>query len=208
MKKIKIVGIIALVVGLCIGSAMLIMKYTSKPVLNSDKENIVTVPYKESKNKPEISNVPKDNAKEPVTIDKLVDETGRIGTLTISSIGVSSPVYKSDDNTAMEAMSKGIAHFWGTSPWEGNVGLSAHNINMDNSNGIFLNLHKLKSGDKIGYETSEGAREYQVETIKEIEETDWSMFAYTDDNRLTLLTCIKGQPTKRLAVQARLIKNG
>ena len=35
-----------------------------------------------------------------------------------------------------------------------------------------------------------------------IDETDWSYLQETEDNRLTLITCVKGQSDKRLCVQA------
>ena len=38
--------------------------------------------------------------------------------------------------------------------------------------------------------------------IKEIDETDWSMLGRTEDNRITMTTCIDGEPSKRLVVQA------
>ena len=49
---------------------------------------------------------------------------GSIGVLTIDSIGVSAPVYETDDE--MEAMRKGVAHYKTTSAWSGNIGLCAH----------------------------------------------------------------------------------
>jgi len=36
----------------------------------------------------------------------------------------------------------------------------------------------------------------------EIGEKDWSYFSYTEDSRITMITCIKDKPTKRLCVQA------
>ncbi len=125
---------------------------------------------------------------------------GSIGILTIPDIGLSVLVYESDD--AMEDMDKGAAHFKSTSAWQGNIGLSAHNINFDGSAGYFLNLYTLKAGAVIQYETALGVREYAVESVKEIAETDWSMLGRTEDNRVTLITCVKGKPALRLCVQA------
>jgi LPXTG-site transpeptidase (sortase) family protein len=123
-----------------------------------------------------------------------------IGVLSIPGIGLSVRVYESDD--AMEDMEKGVAHFKSTSAWEGNVGLSAHNVNMNGSQGYFYALHTLKKGDAIQFETALGVREYTVENITEIAETDWSTLGRTQDNRLTLITCITGKPAFRLCVQA------
>jgi len=40
-----------------------------------------------------------------------------------------------------------------------------------------------------------------------IEDTDWSYLQKTKENRITLITCVKNQPTKRLCVQGIEIKN-
>ena len=123
---------------------------------------------------------------------------GSIGVLTIESIGVSAPVYETDDE--MEAMKKGIAHYKTTSAWTGNIGVCAHNGNA--SYCWFHNLHKVEKGDVVTYRTALGTRTYEVAEIKEIEETDWSMLGRTEDNRITMTTCIDGEPSKRLVVQA------
>ena len=123
---------------------------------------------------------------------------GSIGVLTIDSIGVSAPVYETDDE--MEAMRKGIAHYKTTSAWSGNIGLCAHNGNA--SYCWFHDLHKLEKGDVVTYQTALGTRTYEVSEIKEIEETDWSMLGRTEDNRITMTTCMDEKPSKRLCVQA------
>jgi len=123
-----------------------------------------------------------------------------IGVLTIPDIGLSVRVYDGEDE--MELMERGVAHFRHTSAWDGNVGLSAHNINLDGTPGYFLNIHTLQPGAIIRYETALGTREYRVETVKEISEMDWSWLNRTQDNRISMITCITGKPAMRLAVQA------
>ena len=123
---------------------------------------------------------------------------GNIGVLTIESIGVSAPVYETDDE--MEAMRKGIAHYKTTSAWNGNIGLCSHNGTA--SYCWFRDLYKLKKGDVVTYQTALGTQTYEVTEIKEIDETDWSMLGRTEDNRITMTTCIDGKPSKRLVVQA------
>lgn len=125
-------------------------------------------------------------------------QDGSIGQLIIEKIDVNAPVYETDDE--MEAMRKGIAHYKITSAWEGNIGLCAHNGTA--SYCWFHDLNKLETGDEVVYKTALGSRSYQVSMIKEISETDWSMFSRTEDNRLTMTTCIDGKPDKRLCVQA------
>ncbi len=134
------------------------------------------------------------------TVEKAQLQNGSLGVLTIPSLYLSVNVYESLDN--MEAMNKGVAHFPSTSAFDGNVGLSAHNINLDGSDGYFKNLHTLKKGDSITYMTALGERRYAVESVAPIAASDWMPLGYTDDHRLTLITCISGQPDKRLCVKA------
>ena len=130
----------------------------------------------------------------------LDEENGSIGVLSIPALGLSVNVYEAEDE--MEAMSRGVAHFKSTSAYDGNVGLSAHNINFDGTDGYFKNLHTLKTGDTVSYKTALGQREYEVSLVKTISETDWSYLSRSTENRLTMVTCISGKPTQRVLVQA------
>ena len=123
-----------------------------------------------------------------------------IGAISIPAIKMSANVYESKN--AIEDMDKGIAHFPSTSAFEGNVGVSAHNVNLDGSDGLFKNIHLLRQGDVIQYKTSLGDRNYYVNSVTTIDENDWSPLSYTDDNRITLITCITGMKDKRLCIQA------
>ncbi|MDL2234074.1 sortase [Ruminococcaceae bacterium OttesenSCG-928-L11] len=133
-------------------------------------------------------------------VEKAQMKNGSIGVLTIPKLKLSVNVYESPDN--MEAMSKGVAHFPSTSAFDSNVGLSAHNINLDGSDGYFKYLHTLEKGDGISYQTALGERSYLVESVTTIAASDWSPLGYIDDNRLTMITCISGQADKRLCVTA------
>lgn len=104
-------------------------------------------------------------------------------------------VFETDD--AMEDMRKGAAHFKSTSAWNGNIGLSGHNYKSQ-----FGPLTRIAKGDVIAYETTLGIRYYTVDTIEIIGDDDWSYLGRTEDNRVTLITCVVGQDDKRLVVQA------
>jgi LPXTG-site transpeptidase (sortase) family protein len=125
---------------------------------------------------------------------------GSIGVLSIPDLSLSVRVFESDNE--MEDMDKGVAHFKSTSAWEGNIGFSAHNVNFNGTAGYFYSLHTLQKGAVIKYETALGIREYTVENVKEIPESDWNALGRTEDNRVTLITCISGKPSRRLCVQA------
>ena len=129
-------------------------------------------------------------------------QNGSIGLLAIPAIQLSVNVYESQNHDNMEAMLKGAAHFSHTSAFDGNVGMSTHNVNFDGSDGYFKHLYKLEKGDTITYKTALGERTYTVASISTIDASDWTPLYYTDDNRLTLITCISGQPDKRLRLVA------
>lgn len=135
-------------------------------------------------------------------VEKTKMKDGSIGTLMIPDLNLSANVFESKTTDTMAAMKQGVAHFPNTSTWDGNIALSAHNINFDGSDGYFLNLYKLKEGDTIVYETVLGTRTYIVVSIRSISDSDWSPLAYSDSNKITLITCITGQATKRLCVEA------
>lgn len=79
----------------------------------------------------------------------------------------------------------------------GNVCLAAHNTNK-----FWAKLHTLQTGDKITYTSFLGTKNYYVVNITKIDETDWSLLQNSDENILTLITCVKNEKEKRLCVQA------
>ncbi len=127
---------------------------------------------------------------------------GSMGILTIPKLSLSAPIYETEEGGEMESMTKGIAHFAVSSAWNGNVALCSHNVAPAGAVAYFRDIHQLEKGDTLSYKTALGERTYKVTEIKEISEDDWSALARTEDNRLTLITCITGKPTMRLLVQA------
>ena len=121
-----------------------------------------------------------------------------IGTLTIPDILLDNAIIK--EGTELQTLSSAIGHFTSTSLYAGNVGLASHNVGE--SGDYFKNLNKIKKGSEIYYQTNFGTRRYVVKTIEIIDETDFSYLQTTKDNRITLITCVHNQPTKRLCVQA------
>ena len=105
------------------------------------------------------------------------------------------------EGTTSDILAKSVGHFEETSRLDGNIGLAAHNrgYNMN----FFENIKNLDIGDKIIY-TYEGMRiEYEVEKLVIIKETDWSYLEPTNENRVTLITCVKDSPEYRLCVQGK-----
>lgn len=121
-----------------------------------------------------------------------------IGTLTIPDILLEDAPIR--ESVELDTLSQSIGHFPSTSIYSGNVGLASHN--SGSSGDYFKNLKSIKIGSDIYYQTNYGTKRYVVETKKVISEEDWSYLQKTDDNRITLITCVAGQKDKRLCVQA------
>lgn len=93
-----------------------------------------------------------------------------------------------------------IGHFEETAKSLGNIGLAAHNRGYKNN--YFENLKKLKEGDLIYYQFEENKREYIVTKHTIIKDTDWSYLEDTEENTLTLITCVENEPEYRRCIQA------
>lgn len=121
-----------------------------------------------------------------------------IGTLTIPDILLDNAPIR--ESVELSTLSETIGHFPSTSIYEGNVGLASHNSGSQGD--FFKNLKKIKIGSEIFYQTNYGTKRYVVTTKEVISEEDWSYLQETEDNRITLITCVTGQKDKRLCVQA------
>lgn len=123
-----------------------------------------------------------------------IDGETVLGVVEIDKINYKGLVY---EGTSLDTLAKGVGHFENSAYFEGNVCLAAHNYNQ-----VWGKLYTLQTGDIITYTSFLGTKDYQVCSIKEIEETDWTMLEDTDDNRITLITCVYNKPNLRLCVQA------
>ncbi len=121
-----------------------------------------------------------------------------IGTLTIPDILLDNVPIR--ESVELSTLAQTIGHFPSTSIYEGNVGLASHNSGSQGD--FFKNLKKIKIGSEIFYQTNYGTKRYIVTTKEVIDEEDWSYLQETEDNRITLITCVSGQKEKRLCVQA------
>ena len=132
-------------------------------------------------------------------INDVVIPTEAVGVLKIDKINLYQPVM---EGHSLEVLKKNLGHVDESAYWKGNIGILGHN---NGNAGFFKRLTELKVNDVIEYITEDGTRTYKVSEITEIEDTDWSKFARTEDNRITLVTCVKNVPSKRYCVQAREI---
>jgi sortase A len=124
-------------------------------------------------------------------------DNGSIGTLYIPSADKTITVYEGE---SLENMKKGIGHFESTSCWDGNVAFAGHNRGAA---AYFGFVKKLEAGDTITYTTKYGERTYTVYNKVKITETDYSGLAWSDENIVSLITCVENEPAYRWLVQAR-----
>ena len=104
------------------------------------------------------------------------------------------------EGTTDEVMNKYVGHFESTPVFNGNPCLAAHNRGYPVN--YFGRLKELVQNDVIIYKTSQGTRKYKVSLITVIKDTDWSNLKNTNDNRITLITCVENQPEYRRCIQA------
>ena len=106
------------------------------------------------------------------------------------------------EGTSTDVMNKYIGHFEDTSKTTGNVCLAAHNRGYPVN--YFQNLKLLKKGDKIQYKYQNFEKQYVVVDNFIIRDTDWSCMEKTEDNMITLITCVENEPEYRRCVRASL----
>ena len=104
------------------------------------------------------------------------------------------------EGTSKEILNKYIGHFEETQKEKGNIGLAAHNRGYDVN--YFKDLKLLKEGDEIKYKHNQYENTYEVTKNIIIKDTDWQYLENTEDNTLTLITCVENEPDYRRCVQA------
>ncbi len=188
MKKENkfLIAIIIIAIITLIGVIFFAVKY---PVYkaNKDAENI------EIGDNIDLEDTPLENIEQSI-----IHYDDEIGTLTIPDILLDNAPIR--ESVELSTLAKTIGHFPSTSIYEGNVGLASHN--SGNEGDFFKNLKKIKIGSEIYYQTNYGTKRYVVAVKEIIDEENWDYLKATEDNRITLITCVAGQKEKRLCVQA------
>ena len=122
---------------------------------------------------------------------------GAIGRISIPALKIKN--YYVWEDTTSSSMSKGVGHFTNTSVWDGNTCFAGHNRGAKY---VIGGIKDLGPGDEITYTTSLGTRTYEVVTVTKIKNDDWTYLEATSDNRITLVTCVAGDSSRRWCVQA------
>lgn len=131
-----------------------------------------------------------------VTSD-LYYSAGYLGTLKIPALDLTVKIYQGTDSAALK---KGAGHFETASIWDGNVALAAHNRGVANH---FGKIHTLDLGDTVKLTTKLGTRTYEVISVSKISSSDTSVLNTSNENIITLITCVQNEPDYRWCVVAR-----
>lgn len=179
MKKVKIICVIIII---------LLLAGTSIFLINNKNKELASV-----------QDIQTDVEFENVTYDKAEDiwDDSVLGIITIDKIGLNATV---KEGTSSETLLNYIGHIEETATYDGNIGLAGHNRGCENS--YFARISELENGDIITYKTKFYEKQYKVDNIKVILDTDWSLLENTTENKITLITCVANKEKQRLCVQA------
>ena len=128
---------------------------------------------------------------------KIGDE---IGLIVIPSIDLKATIV---EGTTQEILKYAVGHFENTEIWDGNVALASHN--RGSYAHYFSRINELKNGEEIIYITSMGERRYRVTENVIISETNVEVLENTEDNTITLITCVTGRKDKRQCIKGKKI---
>ena len=109
-----------------------------------------------------------------------------------------------EEGTDDEILNRSVGHFENTSRRNGNCGLAAHNRGYRVN--YFANVKELEKGDLIYYFVDGKKYKYEISEIAIIYETDWSMLEDTEEEKITLITCVENREEYRLCVQGELME--
>lgn len=104
------------------------------------------------------------------------------------------------EGTDEETLNEYVGHFSSTPKAEGNIGLAAHNRGYPIN--YFAKLKELEGGEEIIYTYGENIKTYVVVKNIKISDIDWSYLENSNENKITLITCIENEPAYRRCVQA------
>ncbi len=104
------------------------------------------------------------------------------------------------EGTTEEILDMYIGHFEETQKVYGNIGLAAHNRGYRVN--YFNRLKELEIGDEIIYTCFGESKKYIVFQKFIIEDTNWKVLENTQNNQLTLITCMENEPNLRRCVKA------
>lgn len=121
-----------------------------------------------------------------------------IWTLTIEKINLINIPIK--DSVEEDILENYIGHFPISSYYNGNVCLAAHNSGFLIN--YFKDLNTLEYNDEIKYNYYGNIKVYKVTEKYIVDEEELNVLAVDFKDKMTLITCITGSPSKRLCIEA------
>lgn len=118
--------------------------------------------------------------------------------ISIPSLDVDAPI---EEGTESEVLRRCVGHLKKSGYTSGNIVLAAHNRGYKCN--YFQDINKLQNGDVIIYSKDDQIKRFIVEVNKEIKETDFRDVENTQDNRITLITCISNNKDARTCIIAK-----
>ncbi len=106
-----------------------------------------------------------------------------------------------EDGTSEEILNKFIGHFEMTGYITGNIALAAHNRGYPVN--YFENIKYLKIDDEVIYYYKEIKQIYKVSEVKIIKDTQVEVLKNTNENIITLITCVENRPEYRRCIVAK-----
>ena len=107
-----------------------------------------------------------------------------------------------EDGTTDEILNRNIGHFEMTGYSQGNIALAAHNRGYKVN--YFSNLKDLEIGDEIIYYYNEFKKVFILSEMKIIKDTDVEVLDDTDENIITLITCVENMPEYRRCIVGKV----
>ena len=128
----------------------------------------------------------------------ILNETNKLNNwyIQIDKIALKAPI---EEGTSKEILDDYVGHFEESSKDLGNICLAAHNRGYKNN--YFSRLKELQEGDEIKYTYQDIEKTYIVTKHEIIQNTDWSNLEPTEENTITLITCVENEPEYRRCIQ-------
>ena len=195
----KFINLISLILSIIIFSIIYFLFFHKN--ISIDKiQNLVSEIsiIKDSEDNKQIINE-KDNENEKQSNGEVQQDNLDLGDwyIEIPVINLKAPIAEGIDANTLNTK---VGHFPDTAMDYGNIGLAAHNRGYEFN--YFENLKKLKNDDQIIYNYKGLIRTYNVNKIEIIENSNWEFLKKSDENKITLITCVENEPNYRRCVQA------
>ncbi len=184
MEKFKkIIGILLIVIGVSLIFSVGYKKY----VTNKKNDELIKA-FNESLNDPKTETDDEDYSEvDKEEID--IDEINAIAIMEIPSIDLMQGVVQGTQDSVIKYY---LGHFTESAmPGEnGNFAVAGHRVSSYSE--AFVNLYKVKPGDKINITTRDGVFTYKVNEIFIVEPEEVYVLEETEEPTITLVTCTVG----------------